>query len=251
MHEFLAIQDAPSIGGHGSKVLLFTMQPLVRLSHHCSSPTTNWLPELKVLPFTMLQHTSIDNFVRHYSVDIHVDAQAIVRGMPAQKQLMRFACSISRSIDPRRPYRLEDSSCINDIPRVCTLEDRRQARKRIRDAKKRTGILGNTSDFPQFQLPLSKPESLDLFYTVPHQKEESTRSITHSLSLDGPLSKMGREYSDGYYAEQAMAEYTVSANLAHFERLSRVIPSTSSQGSSLLPEKRWQGYDRCVQRKLK
>ncbi|KAJ9480689.1 hypothetical protein VN97_g12850 [Penicillium thymicola] len=86
----------------------------------------------------MLQHASIDTFVRHYSVGIHVDAQAIVRGMPAQKQLMRFACSMSRSIDPRRPYRLEDSSCINDIPRVRTLEDRKQARKRIRDAKKRT-----------------------------------------------------------------------------------------------------------------
>lgn len=86
----------------------------------------------------MLQHASIDTFVRHYSVGIHVDAQAIVRGMPAQKQLMRFACSMSRSIDPRRPYRLEDSSCINDVPRVRTLEDRRQARKQIRDAKKRT-----------------------------------------------------------------------------------------------------------------
>ncbi|KAI2735701.1 hypothetical protein DTO013E5_8636 [Penicillium roqueforti] len=86
----------------------------------------------------MLQHASIDTFVRHYSVGIHVDAQAIVRGMPAQKQLMRFACSMSRSIDPRRPYRLEDSSCINDIPRVRTLEDRKQTRKQIRDATKRT-----------------------------------------------------------------------------------------------------------------
>jgi hypothetical protein len=86
----------------------------------------------------MLQHASIDTFVRHYSVGIHVDAQAIVRGMPAQKQLMRFASSMSRSIDPRRPYRLEDSSCINDIPRVRTLEERKQMRKQVRDAKKRT-----------------------------------------------------------------------------------------------------------------
>ena len=85
----------------------------------------------------MLQHASIDTFVRHYSVGIHVDAQAIVRGLPAQKQLMRFACSMSRSIDPRRPYRLEDTSCINDIPRVRTLEERKQVRKRTRDAKKR------------------------------------------------------------------------------------------------------------------
>ncbi|KAJ5263947.1 hypothetical protein N7478_011552 [Penicillium angulare] len=86
----------------------------------------------------MLQHASIDTFVRHYSVGIHVDAQAIVRGLPAQKQLMRFACSMSRSIDPRRPYRLEDSRCLNDIPHVRSLEERKQARSRIRDVKKRT-----------------------------------------------------------------------------------------------------------------
>ncbi|KAL4864787.1 hypothetical protein BDV12DRAFT_200775 [Aspergillus spectabilis] len=64
----------------------------------------------------MLQHASIGTFVRHYSVAIHVDAQAIVRGMPAQKQLMPFSCSMSRSIDPCRPYRLNDSSYINDVP---------------------------------------------------------------------------------------------------------------------------------------
>ena len=33
----------------------------------------------------MLQHASINTFVKHYSVGIHVDAQAIVRGLPAQK----------------------------------------------------------------------------------------------------------------------------------------------------------------------
>ncbi|CAI7602552.1 unnamed protein product [Penicillium pancosmium] len=86
----------------------------------------------------MLQHASIDTFVRHYSVGIHVDAQAIVRGMPAQKELMRFACSMSRSIDPRRPWRLDDSTCINDIPSVRTLDDEKQASKRIRDDKKLT-----------------------------------------------------------------------------------------------------------------
>ncbi|KAJ5904727.1 uncharacterized protein N7473_001643 [Penicillium subrubescens] len=103
----------------------------------------------------MLQHASIDTFVRHYSVGIHVDAQAIVRGLPAEKQLMRFACSMSRSIDPRRPYRLEDSSCINDIPRVRALEDTKQARKRIRDVKMRTyedaeaAFQGEFGDDPQ------------------------------------------------------------------------------------------------------
>ncbi|GLA10386.1 hypothetical protein AnigIFM60653_004877, partial [Aspergillus niger] len=65
----------------------------------------------------MLQHASINTFVKHYSVGIHVDAQAIVRGLPAQKQLMRFAASMSRSIDPRRPYKLDDTSCVNEVPR--------------------------------------------------------------------------------------------------------------------------------------
>lgn len=69
---------------------------------------------------------------------IHVDAQAIVWGLPTEKQLMRFPCSMSRSIGLRRLYRLEDSSCINDIPHVRALEDRKQARKRIRDVKMRT-----------------------------------------------------------------------------------------------------------------
>ncbi|KAJ5132574.1 hypothetical protein N7448_006732 [Penicillium atrosanguineum] len=77
----------------------------------------------------MLQHASIDTSVRHYSVGIHVDAQAIVRGMPAQKQLMRFACSMSRSIDPRRPYKLEESSAVNRVPRVVALEELKQARE--------------------------------------------------------------------------------------------------------------------------
>ncbi|KAJ6000886.1 hypothetical protein N7481_001295 [Penicillium waksmanii] len=84
----------------------------------------------------MLQHASIDTFVRHYSVGIHVDTQAIVRGMPAQKQLMRFASSMSRSIDPRRPWRLDDSSCINDIPCVRVLESKKEVKLRNRDEKK-------------------------------------------------------------------------------------------------------------------
>jgi hypothetical protein len=85
----------------------------------------------------MLQHANIDTFVKHYSVGIHVDAQAIVRGLPAQKQLMRFAASMSRSIDPRRPYKLEDTSCVNNIPRVRTLQTRVCERKQFRDEMKR------------------------------------------------------------------------------------------------------------------
>ncbi|KAB8213297.1 hypothetical protein BDV33DRAFT_210344 [Aspergillus novoparasiticus] len=77
----------------------------------------------------MLQHASINTFVKHNSVGIHVDAQAIVRGLPAAKQLLRFAASMSRSIDPRRPYKLDDTSCVNEVPCVLLLRKRSQARK--------------------------------------------------------------------------------------------------------------------------
>ncbi|KAE8326169.1 hypothetical protein BDV39DRAFT_193889 [Aspergillus sergii] len=55
-------------------------------------------------------------------VGIHVDAQAIVRGLPAAKQLLRFAASMSRSIDPRRLYKLDNTSCVNEDPCVAFLK---------------------------------------------------------------------------------------------------------------------------------
>jgi hypothetical protein len=85
----------------------------------------------------MLQHASINTFVKHYSVGIHVDAQAIVRGLPAQKQPMRFAASMSRSIDPRRPYKLEDTSVVNKVEIVALLQKRVEERKEVRDEMKR------------------------------------------------------------------------------------------------------------------
>lgn len=83
----------------------------------------------------MLQHANINTFVRHYSVGIHVNAQAIVRGLPQEKRLMRFSSSMSRSIDPRRPYKPteEDINVINMLPRVCALQDLTQKRKQARD----------------------------------------------------------------------------------------------------------------------
>ncbi|KAF9883337.1 hypothetical protein FE257_003553 [Aspergillus nanangensis] len=96
----------------------------------------------------MLQHAIINTFVKHCSVGIHVDAQAIVRGLPAQKQLMRFAASMSRSIDPRIPYKLDDTSCINEVPRVRALQEHvhkqelprpaRQAQKHVKACEKQS-----------------------------------------------------------------------------------------------------------------
>jgi hypothetical protein len=44
---------------------------------------------------------------------------------PLKKRLLRFAHSISASIDPRRPYKLttKQLDSINDLPRVQELQD--------------------------------------------------------------------------------------------------------------------------------
>lgn len=77
----------------------------------------------------MLQHASINTFVKHYSVGIHVDAQAIVQGLLAVKQLLQFTASMNHSIDPWWPYKLDDTSCVNDVPCMAVLKKHCQVRK--------------------------------------------------------------------------------------------------------------------------
>ena len=68
----------------------------------------------------MLQRADIRTFTRHYEVDVDVDVQGIVRKTGTQTPLVRFACSLSTSIDPDRPYKLstEESKSLNELPKV-------------------------------------------------------------------------------------------------------------------------------------
>ena len=59
-----------------------------------SSPTADVSNELQNV---MLQHASIDTFVRHYSVSIHVDSQAIFRDMPRSEAAHAF-CLLDESV---------------------------------------------------------------------------------------------------------------------------------------------------------
>ncbi|OJD27056.1 hypothetical protein ACJ73_01562 [Blastomyces percursus] len=79
----------------------------------------------------ILQHSDIRTFVRHYEVDVDVDVQGIVRKTGSQTPLVRFACSMSASIDPNRPYKLstEESPSINFLPAVLALQDTVSKRK--------------------------------------------------------------------------------------------------------------------------
>ncbi|KAH6700000.1 hypothetical protein BKA61DRAFT_741052 [Leptodontidium sp. MPI-SDFR-AT-0119] len=74
----------------------------------------------------ILQHASIGTFLKHYLNGINVDLQGVYRRLDAQKDLMRFACSMSRSIDPRRPRKptLEQSASVNKLPYILKLQKR-------------------------------------------------------------------------------------------------------------------------------
>nr|KMM69757.1 hypothetical protein CPAG_06071 [Coccidioides posadasii RMSCC 3488] len=68
----------------------------------------------------MLQHADIRTFVKHYQVDVNIDAQGIIQKTGSQTPLVRFACSMSASINPNQPYKLtpEESRSINFLPEV-------------------------------------------------------------------------------------------------------------------------------------
>lgn len=75
----------------------------------------------------ILQHSSIDTFLKHYlDRRITADVAKIYRGMKPEKDLMRFACSMSRSIDPRRPWKLttKQSTSVNRLPCIVKLIER-------------------------------------------------------------------------------------------------------------------------------
>ncbi|GIJ89518.1 hypothetical protein Asppvi_008460 [Aspergillus pseudoviridinutans] len=80
----------------------------------------------------ILQHSDIRTFVRHYEVDVDVDVQGIIRKTGSQTPLVRFACSLSASIDPDRPYKLshEESKSLNELPVVRARQDTVNKRKR-------------------------------------------------------------------------------------------------------------------------
>lgn len=83
------------------------------------------------------QDSSIDTFLKHYlDRNITADVLSIYRGLKPQKALMRLASSMSRSIDPRRPWKLTpaQSRSVNDLPHIMALSRRVERLKRRRDS---------------------------------------------------------------------------------------------------------------------
>lgn len=81
----------------------------------------------------IMEHADIRTFLKHYvSRRVTVDTQAVVRGIQPQDALMRAACTMSRTIDPRRPRRLttEESASVNAHPTIRSLLDQRERLQR-------------------------------------------------------------------------------------------------------------------------
>lgn len=98
----------------------------------------------------MMGHASIGTFLKHYlSRRITVDTQAVVRGIQPQAALMRAACTMSRSIDRRRPLRLtqKQSASVDDDPPVRFLLERREELKRT---------IPNATKHPKYKALASK-----------------------------------------------------------------------------------------------
>lgn len=71
-------------------------------------------------------------------MDVDVDVQGIIRKTGSQSSLVRFACSLSASIDPNRPYKLspEESRSLNELPVVRERQDTVTKRKQKWDDRK-------------------------------------------------------------------------------------------------------------------
>ena len=68
-------------------------------------------------------------------MDVDVDIQGIIRKTGSQTPLMRFACSLSASIDLNRPHKLspEEFKSLNWLPVVRARQDTVNKRKRTWD----------------------------------------------------------------------------------------------------------------------
>ncbi|PVH67494.1 hypothetical protein DL98DRAFT_600433 [Cadophora sp. DSE1049] len=85
----------------------------------------------------ILQHASIGTFLKHYLNDINVDLQGVYRRLDTQKDLMRFAYSMSRSIDPRRPRKLTPEQTASKAINRLYNEKQRKRRLLLKDIKER------------------------------------------------------------------------------------------------------------------
>lgn len=124
----------------GGQITGFTQVTKLYVLRDGATKALNESPDVSdSLQNLILQHSSIDTFLKHYlDRNINVDVQNIYRGQAPQRDLIRFAYSMSRSIDPRRPRKLttEQSASVNSLPCIVKLHGRIAKLSRARGGSK-------------------------------------------------------------------------------------------------------------------
>jgi hypothetical protein len=135
----------------------------------------------------IMGHASIKKFLRHYlSRRVTVDTQAVVRGIQPQDTLMRAACTMSRSIDRRRPRRLttEQSASVNEHP---TLRSLFKQRERLKSALKKSA----TKDFEYKEL------SRKINQERQYQRRILLRDVKERWEYERPTRDVERQLAEG------------------------------------------------------
>ena len=159
----------------------------------------------------ILQHADIRTFIRHYEVDVDVDVQGIIRKTGSQTPLVRFACSLSASIDPDRPYWLstDESKSLNQLPEIRKRQQavvERKEKWKNRETKLERATLawrassGYLSDKASTGRLRQLPEKLELFQDrVPLDKqgtkEHGVFGVTDQVSILVFFAGTGRDFS--------------------------------------------------------
>jgi hypothetical protein len=154
----------------------------------------------------MMQHGDIRVFLNHYlSRRVSADTQAIVRGLDPQSSIMRSACTMSRWIDPDRPWGLtsEQASSVNNDPLIRALVEKR---KRLNQLLKRKTAghqeyqelnKGITNERQRLRAALLKE------IQEKYEREEPVRVIEEQLS-GLKISKKPKVFS--YFTEDTLPE---------------------------------------------
>lgn len=167
----------------------------------------------------MMGHASISTFVKHYLARrITVDTQAVVRGIKPQAALMRAVCTMSRSIDRRRPRQLtaEQSSSVNNLPVVRSLLDRRTRLKR----RAKT----SDPDYAALSVKISRERQ--------HQRHNLLKDIQAQWEREQPVLDVERQLSGKGHIDDPKTVPEVM-DPAHLELASSVL---SSPGTNVTEE---------------
>jgi hypothetical protein len=155
-----------------------------------------------------MQHGNIRTFLKHYQQRlVSADTAASHRGLEPQKKIMRAACTMSRWIDPDRPWRLttEQSLSVNNDPYIRSLLERREKLKHKLHTK------GRATDDSKY-IKLSQQihnekqrlrDALLIHIQDTYDKEEPGRVIERQLS-GVTISKDSKPVS--YFSEDTLPE---------------------------------------------